>query len=590
MLKLVKQTSNENYPIQPQTSAVRKLTVRGSASGVVDLNKSYLLVKNSLTTTVNGAAVPRNVGWGSSFSQDQIWEYPASAQIRSASLKIGGQQVEYVEDVNVRIVNQTIYEKNHEQIRREANVGGYSFQRLEIGSKSASPALPAQVVRSQGFYQSAFLNETITATVGAGAAYLKSGAGYKQVASTIPLREIFKFCDSPQAAELFVGGTTTQEVVVEIQFEDRNRILCEYVNLCTDLSNPIDPKPKAYETLAITAASVRNSDGTNPTVGADLTKVFLCQTAASYSHVSQVPLFVGQPICLWQAAAAPAVVGSNYAVVTQVSVPVGGGVATVYFKAYSLDAVNYIISPTTNLVVTAAEFFANVAAAGAGVITAISGVTDPVLDLTGGGADTIFEYVDAGIATRYSVDGLEMVMVEMPLAKGQKQTIQYMQYMRDTDTIPQGQTTYSKSFQIDPNCPGVFAVFPPKQGAAGAQTNMLSLSYQAGVTQGLSYRNLIDNQQLYSRDITFSSTTDAVEPLYLERLNLTAMKLGMSLKNLSPVAHMMAKNGVTAHAMIAEPLELKPVPQQLNLRLTFDVNATDRTIYVYKPVMQQITI
>jgi hypothetical protein len=101
---------------------------------------------------------------------------------------------------------------------------------------------------------------------------------------------------------------------------------------------------------------------------------------------------------------------------------------------------------------------------------------------------------------------------------------------------------------------------------------------------------MVDNQQLYSRDVAFSSITDAVEPLYLERLNLTAMGLGMSLKNLSPVAHMMAKNGVTAHAMIAEPLEMKPVPQQLNVRLTFNANASDRTIYVYKPVMSQITI
>lgn len=590
MLKLVKNTSNENYPIQPQTSAVRKLTVRGTASGVVDLNKSYLLVKNSLTTTINGAAVARNVGWGCSFSQDQIWEYPASAQIRSASLKIGGQQVEYVEDVNVRIVNQCIYEKNHEQIRREANIGGYSFQRLENGSKSASPANPAAVVRSQGLYQSAFLDETITSTVGAGAAYVKSGAGYKQVSSTIPLREIFKFCDTPQAAELFVGGTATQEVVVELQFEDRNRVLCEYVNLCNDVeTDPLIPRPKPFETLAITPGSVANANGVQPpTVAANMAAAsYRCNTVATYSHVSQVPLYVGQPICLWLAGALPAVVGSNYALVQQVSVPVGGGVATITFKPYSLDGATFV--QTAGAVITPAQFFANVYAGGAGVLTAISGAPDPIISA---GNDTEYLNIDcaSGTATRYSVDGLEMVMVERPLAKGQKQTIQYLQYMRDTDTIPQGQTSYSKSFQIDPNCAGVFAVFPPKQGAGTAQNNMLSLSYHEAVTEGLSYRNLVDNQQLYSRDIVFSSTTDAVEPLYLERLNLTAMKLGMSLKNLSPVAHMMAKNGVTAHAMIAEPLEMKPIPQQLNVRLTFNVNATDRTIYVYKPVSQQITI
>jgi hypothetical protein len=586
MLKLVKNTSYESYPISPQTSAVRKLTVKGSASGVVDLNKSYLLVKNSLATTVNGQAVARNVGFGCAFSQDQIWEYPSSCQIRSASLKIGGVQVEYSEDINIRVVNQAIYEKNHEQVRREANVGGHTFQRLEIGSKSASPADPTEVVRSQGFQMSAFLDETIGAPAGA---YAKTGAGYKIVSCTVPLREIFKFCDTPQAADLFVGGTATQEVVVELQFEDRNQLLCEYVNLCTDLeTNPGIPQPNPYETLAITPASVRDGDGTNPpTVGADLTKTFLCSTVATYSHVSQVPLYVGQPICTWLAGGLPGVVGSNFSVVQSVSVPVGGGVATIIFKAYTLDNVNYI--RTGGNPITPAQYFANIYAGGNGVITAISGVADPVLAINPAG-NTTYGAIDAGLNTKYSVEGLELVMAEKPLAKGQKQSIQYMQYMRDTDTIPQGQLTYAKSFQIDPNCAGVFAVFPPKRTAGSAQTNMLSLSHHAGVSEGLSYRNMVDNQQLYSRDIAFSSTTEAVEPLYLERLNLTAMKLGMSLKNLSPVAHMMAKNGVTAHAMISEPLEMKPVPQQLNVRLTFDVNATDRTIYVYKPVMTQITL
>ena len=588
MLKLVKQTSYENYPISPQKSAVRKLTVKGNASGVVDLNKSYLLIKNSLTTTVNGVAVPRNVGFGCAFSQKQIWEYPASCQIRSASLKIGGQQVEYVEDVNIRIVNQVVYEKNHEQIRREANIGGYSFQRLEIGAKSASPADPAEVIRSQGHYMSAFLNETIDTSVAN--AYAKTGAAYKIVSSTVPLREIFKFCDTAAAASLFVGGTATQEVVVELQFEDRNQLLCEYVNLCNDVeTTPAAPLPRAYETLAIDPTTVANADGTQPAVVAASMAAasYLCKTVGSYSHVSQVPLYVGQPICLWLAGGVPAVVGSNYAIVQKVSVPTAGGQATITFKPYSLDGVNFI--RTGGAAITIAQFFANVYAAGNGVLTAISGAPDPVMDNVTPG-NTTYTNIDAGLATTYAVEGLEMVMTEKPLEKGQRQTIQYMVYMRDTDTIPQGQLTYAKSFQIDPNCAGVFAVFPPKRTVNSAQTNMLSLSYHAGVSQGLSYRNMVDNQQLYSRDVAFSSTTDAVEPLYLERLNLTAMGLGMSLKNLSPVAHMMAKNGVTAHAMIAEPLEMKPVPQQLNVRLTFNTNASDRTIYVYKPVMSQITI
>jgi len=584
MLKLVKQTSYENYPISPQTSAVRKLTIKGSSSGVVDMNKSYLLVKNSLATTVNGALVSRNVGFGCAFSQDQIWEYPSSCQIRSASLKIGGQQVEYVEDVNIRIVNQAIYEKNHEQVRREANVGGHTFQRLETGSKSASPANPAVTVRSQGLQMSAFLDETITAPAGA---FAKTGAGYKIVSCAIPLRELFKFCDSPQAADLFVGGTTTQEIVVELQFEDRNQLLCEYVNLAADVASvPGTPRPKQFETLAITPASVANVGGVQPpTVQATLlASVYQATTVATYSHVTQVPLYVGQPLCLWQAGVLPAVVGSNYSIVQSVSVPVGGGVATVVFRPYTVDNVNFLRAGGAQI--TPAQYFANVYAGGAGVLTAMSGVPDPVLSA----GNSVLTAIDAGLNTRYSIEGLEMVMVEKPMAKGQKQTIQYIQYMRDTDTIPTGQLTYAKSFQIDPNCSGLFAMFPPKRTGASPQTNMLSLSHHAGVTEGLSYRNMIDNQQLYSRDIAFSSTTEAVEPLYLERLNLTAMQLGMSLKNLSPVAHMMAKNGVTAHAMISEPVEMKTVPQQLNLRMTFNVNASDRTIYVYKAIMSQITL
>jgi len=584
MLKLVKQTSYENYPISPQTSAVRKLTIKGSSSGVVDMNKSYLLVKNSLATTVNGALVSRNVGFGCAFSQDQIWEYPSSCQIRSASLKIGGQQVEYVEDVNIRIVNQAIYEKNHEQVRREANVGGHTFQRLETGSKSASPANPAVTVRSQGLQMSAFLDETITAPAGA---FAKTGAGYKIVSCAIPLRELFKFCDSPQAADIFVGGTTTQEIVVELQFEDRNQLLCEYVNLAADVASvPGTPRPKQFETLAITPASVANVGGVQPpTVQATLlASVYQATTVATYSHVTQVPLYVGQPLCLWQAGVLPAVVGSNYSIVQSVSVPVGGGVATVVFRPYTVDNVNFLRAGGAQI--TPAQYFANVYAGGAGVLTAMSGVPDPVLSA----GNSVLTAIDAGLNTRYSIEGLEMVMVEKPMAKGQKQTIQYIQYMRDTDTIPTGQLTYAKSFQIDPNCSGLFAMFPPKRTGASPQTNMLSLSHHAGVTEGLSYRNMIDNQQLYSRDIAFSSTTEAVEPLYLERLNLTAMQLGMSLKNLSPVAHMMAKNGVTAHAMISEPVEMKTVPQQLNLRMTFNVNASDRTIYVYKAIMSQITL
>jgi len=582
MLKLVKQTSYENYPVSPQTSAVRKLTVKGSSSSVVDLGASYLVVKNGLTTTINGAQVARNVGFGCAFSQDQIWEYPSSVQVRNASLKIGGQQIEYVEDVNIRVVNQVIYEKNHEQLRREANIGTYTFQRIERGAKAASPADVAEVVRSQGAFVSAFLDETLDAAT----SLVKQAAAYKEVACVVPLRELFKFCDAPQAAECFVGGAGTQEVVIELQFEDRNQILTEYVNYCTDLeTNPAIPRPKAHETIDILAASVRNGDGSNPpTVGADLTKTFLCATTSTYQHVSQVPLYVGQPICLWAAAALPAVVGSNYSVITALSVPAGGGVCTITFKAYTLGG-QFVRTGAAQI--TAAQYFANVYAGGNGVISAISGVADPVL---AAGVDTVYTNKDAGLSTTYQVNGLELVMVEKPMAKGQKQTINFIQYMRDTDTIPAQQLTYAKSFMLDPMCGGVFCLFPPKINAGSAQTNLLSLSHHAGVSEGLTYRNLIDNQQLYSRDIAFSDATHAVEPLYIERLNLTAMGLGMAFKNLSPVAHFMAKNGVCGHAMIAEPVALKPQQQQLNLRMTFDVNATDRTIYVFKAVMKQVVV
>lgn len=581
MLKLVKQTSYENYPITPQTSAVRRMSVRGSSSSVVDLNASYLVVKNQLTTTVNGAAVARNVGFGCYFSQGQIWEYPTSVQIRNASLKIGGQVVEYCEDVNVRIANMAVYEKNHEQMRRDATVGGYTFQRLEAGPKSASPAVAGTPIRNQGQYLSAFLNETLDAT-----SRQKTGCAYKEVSCVIPLREVFKFCESPQASQLFVGGTATQEIIVEIQFEDSKQILCEYLNYPTDLETVAGtPRPLAGQTLSLDPASIANTDGTQPaTVGADLTKVFRINTTNEYEHVSQVPLCVGQPICTWLTGALPAVVGSNYSVITQITVPDAGGVATIYFKAYTLGG-QFLRAGGAQI--TAAQYFANLYAGGNGVAVALSCVNDPVL---AAGQNSVLTATDAGLNTTYQVNGMELVMVERPMAKGSKQSIQYINWIRDTDTIPTGQLTYSKSFQLDPMCAGVFAVFPPKRTAGSAQTNLLSLSNHAAITTGLTYRNLIDNQQLYSRDITFSAASDAVEPLWVERLSLTAQQLGWPLKNLSPNATMMAKNGVCTHAIIAEPVEVKQVPQQLNLRMTFNTNTSDRTIYVWKAIMSQVTI
>jgi hypothetical protein len=385
---------------------------------------------------------------------------------------------------------------------------------------------------------------------------------------------------------LFVGGTATQEVLVELQFEDSKQILCEYLNYQTDLESVAGtPRPLAGQTLALAPASIANTDGTQPaTVGADLTKVFRINTLNQYEHVSHVPLFVGQPICTWLIGGLPAVVGSNYSIITQITVPDAGGVATIFFKAYTLGGQ---FLRAGGAVITAAQYFANLSVGAAGVAVALSSVNDPVL---AAGQNSVLTATDAGLNTTYTVNGVEMVMVERPMANGVKQSINYTYWIRDTDTIPTGQLSYSKSFQLDPMCAGMFAVFPAKRTAGSAQTNLLSLSNHAAITTGLTYRNLIDNQQMYSRDITFSAASDAVEPLWVERLSLTAQQLGWSLKNLSPNATMMAKNGVCTHCLIAEPVEMKQVPQQLNLRMTFNTNTSDRTIYVWKAIMSQVTI
>lgn len=598
MLKLVKNTSNENYPITPQTSAVRKLTVRGIVNTGADLYDSYLIVKNGLSTTINGDAVVRNVGWGQVFSQKEIWEYPATCQIKYATLKIDGQVVEYNEDVNVRAVNMDVYEKNHEGRRKYANVGSCGFQRLESGPKAVEPN-PAVVVRSQGAYLSPFINEPVTFVPAAGvtpAAYKKGAATYKEVSSVIYLGDIFKLCDSVDAKEVYMGG---KELTVELQFENYNQVLAEVVNYPTDLTtgpnaNPAeeDPRPYLNQTLAITANTLAPNSAT-----AALADIRSFQTVSVYQHVNQVPLYVGQPICLWLAGAEPAVVGSNYALITGLSVPPAGGVCTISFKQYQTSG--NIPIRTAGADITSAQFSANFFAGGAGACVAISGVNDPIISLTRA-ADTVFTNIDAGRSSLYSVNGVDLVLVEKPMMTAQKNTINFVQYMRDTDVIPQGQLSYNKSFMLDPNCVAVHCMFPPKYTAVSGQTNMLSLSRHMepiptstnaapnSVSDGLSYRCLINGQQLYTRDITFGAT-DSVEPLYYHRLTLAAMNEGIVLNNLSLNAPFVAMNGSTVHAMISEPVPQSEQPQQLNLRLVFTTNAGDRTIYVYKAIKRQIT-
>ena len=454
MLKLVKSTSNENYPITPQTSAVRKLTVRGICNTGADLYDSYLVVKNGLSTTINGAQVVRNVGWGQVFSQKEIWEYPATCQIKYATLKIAGQVVEYNEDVNVRAVNMDVYEGNHEKRRKYANTGSCGFQRLESGPKAQEPD-PAVVLRSQGLYQSPFLEEEAGLTA-IGNEYAKTAANYKEVSTIIYLADIFKFCDSQDAKNVFMGG---KEVVIELQFENYNQVLAEVVNYATDLTTvPNTPQPYPNQTLSTNAASIRgNADSSeNPPTAGALGKVFTIQTTSTYQHVNQVPLYIGQPICLWLQGALPAVVGSNVATITSLSVPAGGGVCTIGFTAYNVGGA-YI--RTAGATITAAEFFANIYNA-AGVCVAISGINDPIVD-PAGAVNTTFTRIDAGASSTYSVNGLELVLVEKPAMAAKKNTIEFMQFMRDTDVIPQGQLNYNKSFMLDPNTVAVYCMFPP---------------------------------------------------------------------------------------------------------------------------------
>jgi hypothetical protein len=219
----------------------------------------------------------------------------------------------------------------------------------------------------------------------------------------------------------------------------------------------------------------------------------------------------------------------------------------------------------------------------------MSCVNDPIL--RPGGADVLSTYtnLDAGASSTYSVTGLELVICEMPNTAATKQTIQYFQYMRDVDVIPTGQLNYQKSFQLDPLCAAVFAMFPCAKEAAGASTNMLSISHRSGVSTGLSYRNMINGESLYSHDITFSAASDAVEPLYTHRLGLAAMPVGMPLENLVQNQCWMSHDGVSTHAMIAEPVPVSEQPQQLVIRLNFDTNTSSRTIYVYKAVARAVS-
>jgi len=580
MLRLTKSTSDENYPISPQTSSVRKLTIKANVGSVADLSNSYLIVKNELSTTINAQGVVRNVGWGQLMSQKNQWQYPATCQLRTASLSIGGQVVEYNEDLHVRKVNMDVYSKSAEKTRKDANTAGMGFQRLE-GPKILTDATLANM--HSGNYLSPFLNDDLAD------ASTKAQASYKSVSSVIYLSDVFDFCRVAQ--EVNLAG---KEIKIELQFEDRNTLLTEFVNYKTDLTTaPATPRPYPFQTMSVdpTLANVFNVTLGAPFVFANylLAHEIRVNLTSTYTNVRDIPVYVGQPICLWNTGALPAVPGANFFIVTAVGL-LATGIAQITFKAYTLDGATFINTGAATEV-TAAQVAACIgtnAVPSVPVCFAMSCVNDPVLRPGGADVTSTFTNLDAGDSTTYSVTGLELVICEMPNTPAKQQTIKYMQYMRDVDVIPVGQLSYQKSFQLEPGCVAIFAMFPCAKDAGGASTNMLSISHRTGVSTGLSYRNMINGESLYSRDIVFSSASDAVEPLYTHRLELAYMPAGLPVENLVQNQCWMSHDGVSTHAMIAEPVPLSEQPQQLVVRLNFDTNTASRTIYVYKACIREV--
>jgi hypothetical protein len=586
MLRLSKSVSDESYPVSPQTSAVRKLRIRATPANVADLSQSYLIIKNTINTMLNGQSVVRNVGFGSSVSQSSQWHYPATCQIRTASLSIAGQVVEYNEDLHIRKVNMDVYTKSVEKLRTEANYGAQSFQRLEGRKVVATDAtIP---VRDNANYLSNFLGDSISPD-----ALTKAAPSYNTTSSVIFLGDIFEFCRAEQLLEL-----AGKEVLIELQFEDRNALLTEFVDYKTDLTtNVAAPRPFPYSTIAIDTANgvvgITKPGPFDPTTYAVGDEVQF-RTANTYDNIREFPLYVGQPICLWLNNAAPAVVGSNFFIITGLqldpaSAPTTGRVK-ITFKAYTLDGANFVRTPA-NAAITAAEIAANISGpVGAPTVSlavAISATNDPVLTAA---AATVYTNIDAGNNSTYSVQGLELVLSEIPDPKvsGVKQ-VQFYQYMRDVDAIPTGQTVYQKTFQLDPGCVAVFAMLPCGR-LANDQTNMLSINFNTGISTGLSYRNMLDGETLYTRDIAFGTTSDAVDPLYTHRLALAVSSIKLPIENFVQNQTWMSHDGVSCHAMISEPVPLSNQPQQLALRLNFTTNTSARTIYVYKAVLKTVNL
>lgn len=574
MLKLTKSVSAENYPLTPQTSSVRKLTLTVQPSNPVDLAKSYLLVKNTISTSIRGGeAVVRNVGWGTQLSEDKVVMFPNTCQIRTAALYLDGQLVEYCEDLNIRITNMDAYTRGVEEIRKHANVGKYGFQRVEGARIGALDGTETPFM--DGCYLSPFLERPILAD-GSMAA-----ARYKEVAGVIHLSDIFGFCAS--AGQVNLAGRT---VKLELQFEDRFELLAEVVNYPADCAAVV-PTPRDYMTLATDPTTIQNADGT-PINLAALGGHYRISTVQTFRTVSDVPFYVGQPICLWLNGAQPDPLGSNYGLIERIELT-NTGAARIYFKQYDISAEITVDGHQ----MTAADFATNFYAGTAGVCVGISGVYDP--KQTAGDDQLQFATEDnsllgAGLASTYQITGIEAVMCELVGVDVASKQVEYIQFSRDLDTIPANQLYYQKSFMLDPGCAALFAVAPCAKIHGQPNRNIWAVSEQEAVSSGVSFRNMLNGQQLYSHDIVFSNATQNVEPLHFDRLEMALEEIEAMWKNSSTVAQMVVSNGTGQHVLIAEAVPMSEQPQQFQVRLSHNLNGDARTIYVFKAIVKQAKV
>jgi hypothetical protein len=352
--------------------------------------------------------------------------------------------------------------------------------------------------------------------------------------------------------------------------------------------------PLRNDTIRQTGAA--SNSGTLP-AATDAT--FQINSVQTFKSVAEVPFYVGQPIALWLTAAAPAVAASNYAVITAISLDTIAGAigqARITFEQYTVGAGDPALR-SGGAAITDAEFFANIVAGGAGVCVGMSGVYDPFPIAAAPGNDVLqfnngtpANLLGAGIASTYQITGLEAVMCELVGQEVAKKSVDYIQYNRDLDTISAGQLYYQKSFMLDPACVALFAVAPCTKLLGQPNRNLWAVSEQAAVVSGVSFRNMLNGMQLYSRDIVFSAATQNVEPLQLDRLEMAYEALGSSLKNTSTTTQLIAQNGTGQHVLIAERVPQSADMQQFQVRINHATNANARTIYVFKAIVKSLDV